>query len=49
MSRPRVFEWHKQFMESKESLKDDDRQGRPCTSVTTSNTENVQDVIRKKS
>lgn len=49
MSRPRVFEWHKQFMERRETLKDDNRPGRPCTSVTASNTENVQDVIRKKS
>jgi hypothetical protein len=47
MSRPRVFEWHKQFMERKESLKDDDRPGRPRTSVTASNTEKVRDLIRK--
>ena len=33
MSRARVFEWHKQFSEGRESVKDDDRPGRPRTAV----------------
>ena len=33
MSRAHVFEWHKRFLEGGESVKDDDRPGRPCTAV----------------
>jgi hypothetical protein len=29
ISRARVFEWHKRFSEGRESVKDDDRPGRP--------------------
>ena len=32
-SRARVFEWHNRFSESRESVKDDDRPGRPGTAV----------------
>ena len=46
-SRARVFEWHKRFSESRESLKDDDRPGRPRTAVTDDDIEKVRDVIRK--
>jgi len=35
------FHWHKQFSEGRESLKDDDRPGRPCTAVTYDNFEKV--------
>jgi hypothetical protein len=42
-----VSEWHKQFIERRESLNGDDRPGRPRTSVTANNTEKVRDVIRK--
>jgi len=31
----------------RESLKDDDRPGLPCTAVTDDNIEKVQDVIQK--
>jgi hypothetical protein len=47
MFHARVFEWHKRFSEGKESVKDDDRPGRPRTSVTVNNIEKVRDVIRK--
>jgi len=47
MSRARVFEWHKRFSEGRESVKDDDRPGRPRTAVTDDNIEKVRDVIRK--
>jgi len=43
-----VFEWHKRFLEGRESLKDDDRPGRPRTAVTDDNIEKVRDVIRKE-
>jgi len=36
-----VFECHKQFSESKESVKDDDCPGHPQTPVTTNSTEKV--------
>ena len=42
-----MFEWHKQFLEGRESLKDDDRPGRSRTAVTSDNSEKVQDVIWK--
>jgi hypothetical protein len=32
-SHARMFEWHKQFFEGTESMKDDDRPGRPHTAV----------------
>ena len=47
MSRARVFEWHKWFLEGRESLKDDDRPGCARTAVTDDNIEKVRDVIRK--
>jgi histone-lysine N-methyltransferase SETMAR len=47
MWRARVFEWHKRFSEGRESLKDDDRPGRPRTAVTDDNIEKVRDEIRK--
>jgi len=39
MSRARVLEWHKRFLECRESLKNDDRPGCPHTAVTNENTE----------
>ena len=33
MFRARVFEWHKRFSEDRESVKDDDRPGRPRIAV----------------
>ena len=47
MSRARVFEWHKQFSEGRESVKDDDRPDHPHTAVTDDNIEKARDVIRK--
>ena len=47
MSRARVFEWHKWFSEGRESVKDDDRPGHPCTAVTDDNIEKVQDMTWK--
>jgi len=47
MPRARVLEWHKRFLEGRESLKDDDRPGRPRTAITDDNIEKVRVVIRK--
>src|SRR5215469_9212761 len=47
MYRARVFEWHKRFSEGRESVRDDDRPGRPRTTVTDDSIEKVRDVIRK--
>jgi len=44
MSRARVFEWHKRFLEGRESVKDDDCPGCPRTAY---NIEKVRDVIQK--
>jgi len=41
MSHAHMFEWHKQFSEGRESLKDDNRPGHPRTAVTDDNTEKV--------
>jgi len=41
MSRARVFVWHKLFSELRESLKDDERPGRPRTAIPDDNIENV--------
>jgi transposase len=48
VSRARVFEWHKRFSKGTESVKDDDRPGRPRKAVTDDNIEKVRDVIRKE-
>jgi hypothetical protein len=42
-----VFEWHKRFSEGRESVKDDDRPGRPRTALNDDNIEKVRHVIRK--
>jgi len=46
LSRPCVFERHKQFSDGRKSVKDD-YLGYPFTSVTTNNIEGGWDVFRK--
>ena len=46
MSRTRVFEWHKRFVEGREDVKDDLKSGRPCTSTTDINIKKVQQLVR---
>ena len=41
MSRAHMFEWHNQFSEGRESVKDD-RPGHPHTAVTDDNTEHCE-------
>jgi hypothetical protein len=37
-------EWHKRYLEDRESVKHDDRPGRPCIAVTNDNMEKVRDM-----
>ena len=46
MSRTLVFEWHKRFKEGREEVEDDHRSGRPSTSRTADNTEQVKQLVR---
>ena len=45
LSRTRVFEWHKQFVEGMEDVEDDSKSGRPCTSTTDTNIEKVWQLV----
>ena len=45
MSRTRVFEWHKRFVEGREDVEDDPKSGRPCTSTTDTNIEKVWQLV----
>ena len=45
MSRTRVIEWHKQFLEGREDVEDDPKSGRPCTSTTDTNIKKVQQLV----
>ena len=46
MSRTRVFERHKRFVEGREDVEDDAKSGRPCTSTTDTNIEKVRQLVR---
>ena len=46
MSRTRVFEWHKRFVEGREDVGDDLMSGRPCTLTTDTNIEKVWQLVR---
>jgi hypothetical protein len=45
LSRTSVSEWHKTFIEGRESLQDDGRKGRPSTSRTDESTEVIQKCL----
>ncbi|KAJ8952883.1 hypothetical protein NQ318_006499 [Aromia moschata] len=47
LSRTQVFEWFKRFKEGRETTEDDPRRGRPSTSKTDENIENVGKLIRE--
>ena len=49
MSRIRVFEWHKQFVEGREDVEDDWKSGRPCIFTTDANIKKVQKLVRRDS
>ena len=45
MSRTRVFEWYKRFVEGREVVEDNPKSGRPCTSTTDTNIEKVWQLV----
>ena len=46
MSRIRIFEWHKRFVEGREDVENDPKSGRPCTSTTDTNTKKVRQLVQ---
>ena len=46
MSRTKVFEWHKRFVEGREDVEDDSKSGRPCTFTTDINIEKIRQLVR---
>ena len=46
MSRTRVFEWCKRFVEGREDVEDDPKSGRPCTFTTDTNIKKVWQLVR---
>ena len=46
MSRTRVFEWHKQFVDGRKDVEDNPKSGRPCTSTTDANIEKIWQLVR---
>jgi len=47
LSRKTIFEWHKWFWEGRESVKDNERSGRPTTSWTDDNITAVDKMVKK--
>jgi len=45
--RTQVFEWFKRFKEGREEIGDDQCPGRPSTSTTDANMENVGEIVRQ--
>ena len=46
VSKTQVFRWHKAFLDGRESVEDEPRWGRPCTSKTDENVTKVRDLVR---
>jgi len=46
LSRTQVFKWHKAFLDGRESVEDEPRSGRPCTSKTDENVTKMRDLVR---
>lgn len=42
-----IYEWIKRFKEGRESLKDDDRSGKPVTSISEENVATVREIIER--
>uniref|UniRef100_A0A3B5B8J3 Mos1 transposase HTH domain-containing protein n=1 Tax=Stegastes partitus TaxID=144197 RepID=A0A3B5B8J3_9TELE len=47
MSRSRCFVWHSRFKMGRTSLDDDDRPGRPSTSTTPENVQEIEEIVRQ--
>ena len=45
MSKTRVNEWYKRFQDDREDVEDDERPGRPNTSITDENVEKVKETV----
>ena len=45
MSRARCFEWHSRFKSGRTSLEDNERSGRPSTSTTPENFEEIKQIV----
>jgi len=45
LSRTQVFSWHKAFLDGRESVEDEHRSGRPCTSKTDENVTKLWGLI----
>ena len=46
ISRAQVFGWHEVFSDGRESVEDEPRSGRPCTSKTDENVTKVRALVR---
>ena len=46
LSRTQVFRWYKAFLDGRESVEEEHRCGRPCTSKTDENVTKVRDLVR---
>ena len=47
LSRTTIFEWHKRFREGRESVKEEERNGRPTTSRTDDNIATVDKMVKE--
>jgi hypothetical protein len=47
LSRTAVFKWRSRFKAGRVSVEDDECSGRPSTSITTENVENIRQLIMK--
>ena len=48
LTRTQVFRWHKAFLDGRESVEDEPRCGRSCTSKTDENVTKVRDLMRSE-
>src|SRR5215469_14765619 len=46
LSRTQVFMWHKAFLDGRDSVEDEPRSGRPCTSKTEENVTTGRNLVR---
>lgn len=47
LSKTRIYEWYKMFKEGREEVGDEERRGRPMTSINDQNIEQVKDLVLK--
>jgi hypothetical protein len=49
MSRTQCFKWHRRFKGGRTSLEDDERSGRPSTSIIPENVERIRELVHADS